>query len=42
MDSTRIASPLVKADDAIEIEVSEKSLEEVYQQLHEHIIKTIS
>ena len=41
-DSTRIASPLVKADDAIEIEVSEKSLEEVYQQLHEHIIKTIS
>jgi len=42
MDSTRKASPLVKADDAIEIEVSEKSLEEVYQQLHEHIIKTIS
>jgi cytidylate kinase len=42
MDSTRIASPLVKADDAIEIEVSEKSLEEVFQQLHEHIIKTIS
>ena len=42
IDSTRIDSPLVKADDAIEIEVSEKSLEEVYQQLHEHIIKTIS
>lgn len=42
IDSTRIASPLVKAEDAIEIDVSKKSLEEVYQQLREHITKKIN
>ena len=41
MDSTRKFSPLTKADDAIEIDVSEMSLEEVYQQLLEHISKKI-
>ena len=41
MDTTRKLSPLTKADDAIEIDVSEMSLEEVYQQLLEHISKKI-
>ena len=41
MDSTRKFSPLTKADDAIEIDVSEMSLEEVYHQLLEHISKKI-
>ena len=41
MDSTRKISPLTKADDAIEIDVSDMNLEEVYQQLWEHISKKI-
>ena len=41
MDTTRKLSPLKKADDAIGIDVSEMSLEEVYQQLLEHISKKI-
>ncbi|MFL2598798.1 MAG: (d)CMP kinase, partial [Flavobacteriaceae bacterium] len=41
MDTTRKFSPLTKADDAIEIDVSDMNLEEVYQQLWEHISKNI-
>lgn len=41
MDTTRKLSPLTKADDAIEIDVSDMNLEEVYQQLWEHISKKI-
>jgi cytidylate kinase len=41
MDTTRKLSPLTKADDAIGIDVSEMSLEEVYQQILEHISKKI-
>ena len=41
MDTTRKISPLTKADNAIEIDVSDMNLEEVYQQLWEHISKNI-
>ena len=41
MDTTRKLSPLTKADDAIEIDVSEMSLEDVYQKLLKHISKKI-
>ena len=41
MDSARKISPLTKADDAVEIDVSDMNLEEVYQQLLEHISKKI-
>ena len=41
MDSTRKFSPLIKADDAVEIDVSKMSLEEVYQKLWKHISQKI-
>ncbi len=42
LDSTRKVSPLTKADDAVEIDVSEMNLDEVYQQLWEHITKKVN
>ena len=42
LDSNRTASPLVKAEDAIEIDVSEASLDEVYEVLWSHISEKIA
>ena len=42
LDSNRTASPLVKAEDAIEIDVSDASVDEVYEVLWSHIYEKIA
>ena len=42
IDSNRPNSPMVKAEDAIEIDVSDASIEEVYETLWSHIAKKIA
>ena len=42
LDSTRKVSPLKKADDAIEIDVSELSLDEVYDLLWVYVSKKLA
>ncbi len=42
LDSNRSTSPMIKAEDAIEIDVSDASIDEVYELLWSHISKKVA